>query len=111
MRLGIIAIGLILGTQGAMAHVKLSCSADGQELILDSRNKQLTLTKDGARHELKILGPATHGFEMFGKTSAAFDVDDGYMIGIKDTKERKLKNLSVFKNGEQKASFIDCKEI
>lgn len=90
---------------------KLSCLSDEQKLVVDPQHKQLELTKAGVPHRLKILNPANHGFEIFGKTSSAYEVEGGLVVGIKDSKDAKRKDLSVFRRGEVIASFKDCQEM
>jgi len=91
-------------------YAKLSCTSADQKFVVDPARKRVILTKDGKPHRLKILNPANHGFEMFGKTSEAYEVEGGYVVGIKDTKDAKHKDLSIFKRGEVVASFNDCTE-
>jgi hypothetical protein len=99
---------ILLTAQAGFA--KYSCTADGEKLVVDPSNKSITLTKDGKPHHLRILNPANHGFEMFGRTKQAFEIEGGYVVGIKDEKNSNRKELSVFKRGEVIANFNDCTE-
>jgi hypothetical protein len=106
------AVGILLTIlmTGSLALAKYSCQNDDQKLVVDPSHKRLTLTKDGKPHRLKILNPANHGFQMFGNTAKAFEVEGGYVVGIKDTKNSSKKDLSIFKRGEVVATFNDCTE-
>lgn len=99
---------ILLAAQVSFA--KYSCKTDEEKLVVDPSNKRVVLTKDGVPHRLKILNPANHGFQLFGNNKQAFEVEGGYIVGIKDAKNSNRKDLSVFKRGEVVASFSDCKE-
>ncbi len=106
------ALGMILliFMTAQTSFAKFSCTADGDKLVVDPRHKRLTLTKDGKPYRLKILNPANNGFQLFGKNKEAYEVEGGYVVGIKDTKDSTRKDLSVFKSGEVVATFSDCTE-
>lgn len=101
---------ILLVAQAGFA--KISCTTEDERLVVDPQRKRVTLTKlkDGKPHRLKILNPANHGFQMFGNNSQAFELEGGYVVGIKDTKNPKRKDISVFASGEIRSSFNDCKE-
>lgn len=94
----------------APAQAKVRCESEDQKLVVDPQHKKVVLTKAGKPHNLKILNPANHGFQMFGNNSQAYEMEGGYIVGIKDTKEKNIKSLSIFKRGEVVASFDDCRE-
>lgn len=104
---------LLFGTVTVLtltANAKFNCKSDDQQLVVDPSRKKIVLTKAGVPHKLKILNPANHGFQMFGNNSQAYEIEGGYVVGIKDTKVEKIKTLSIFKRGEVVASFEGCTE-
>ncbi len=97
---------ILLTAQAGFA--KLSCTTDDRKLEVDTAHKRVVLTVDGKPHRFRIISPANHGFQLFGRTSEAYEVEGGLMVGIKDTKDSTRKDLSVFRRGEAIASFSDC---
>ncbi len=105
-----LSLTLMILLMAQIGFAKYSCNSDGKQLVLDPSSKSFTFTKDGTPHRFKILNPANHGFEMFGHTTKAFEVEGGLVVGVKDTKNSKLKDLSIFDKGEAIAKFSDCTE-
>jgi hypothetical protein len=89
-----------------LGFAKVNCSAEGEKVSIDPQHKEVEILRDGQIRKVQILAQNHNAYKLFGEST--YKLEGGYVLGLKASKTKSKKNLTVFLDGEPVASLNDC---